>query len=153
MDGYNTWPGNALYDALIQYLLCAYPASQPQDRAVSSCLFTRKCSLHEKNPPQTAAQKKVSYPRETLYYCESAGRIVSVTVTVNDGETVFSQPFGVAVTGGTTGIEETGYQEEETATLVYNINGQRLSTPQRGINIEGGKNSRTGRRWKKMLVN
>ena len=83
----------------------------------------------------------------------TASRIVSVTVTVNDGETVFSQPFGVAVKGGTTGIEETGYQEEETATLVYNINGQRLSTPQRGINIVGGKNCRTGRRWKKMLVN
>ena len=82
----------------------------------------------------------------------TASRIVFVTVTVNDGETVFSQPFGVAVTGGTTGIEETGYQEEETATLVYNINGQRLSTPQRGINIVGGKNSRTGRKWKKMLV-
>ncbi|MCF2655010.1 hypothetical protein I6E46_08670 [Prevotella loescheii] len=94
----------------------------------------------------------MSYPREALYYYESAGRIVSVTVTVNDGETVFSQPFGVAVTGGTTVIEETGYQEEETATLVYNINGQRLSTPQRGINIVGGKNSRTGRKWKKMLV-
>lgn len=75
-----------------------------------------------------------------------------MTVTVNDGETVFSQPFGVTVTGGTTGIEETGYQEEETATLVYNINGQRLSTSQRGINIVGGKNSRTGRKWKKMLV-
>ena len=71
-----------------------------------------------------------------------------MTVTVNDGETVFSQPFGVAVTGGTTGIGETGYQEEET----YNINGQRLSAPQRGINIVGGKNSRTGRKWKKMLV-
>ena len=94
----------------------------------------------------------MSYLRDALYYCESDGRIVSVTVTVNDGETVFSQPFGVAVTGGTTGIEETGCQEEETATLVYNINGQRLSTSQRGINIVAGKNSRTGREWKKMLV-
>ena len=75
-----------------------------------------------------------------------------MTVTVNDGETVFSQPFGVAVTGGTTGIEENGYKEEETATLVYNINGQRVSTPPRGLNILGGKNRRTGRKWKKMLV-
>jgi hypothetical protein len=39
----------------------------------------------------------------------------------------------------TTGIEETIYNKVEAKTDIYNLQGQRLSSPQKGLNIVNGK--------------
>ena len=59
-------------------------------------------------------------------------------VTVSDGETTFTQRFGVAVTNGTTGIQNVN-REPITNNRYYNLHGQRLSQPQRGVIIQNGK--------------
>ena len=63
-------------------------------------------------------------------YCE---------VTVNDGQTTFTQRFGVAIIGGTTGIFEGRCKKDEGRGNTYNLHGQRLSQPQKGLNIVNGK--------------
>ena len=63
-------------------------------------------------------------------YCE---------VTVNDGQTTFTQRFGVAVLGSVTGIHEVRDQKEERRNEVYNLYGQRLNQLQKGINIIDGR--------------
>ena len=64
-------------------------------------------------------------------YCE---------VTVNDGETTFTQRFGVAVTGNTTGIHTIANSQLPIANCqLYNLNGQRLSQPRKGLNIVNGQ--------------
>ena len=63
-------------------------------------------------------------------YCE---------VTVNDGQTTFTQRFGVAVLGSATGIHEVRGQKEEGRNEVYNLYGQRLYQLQKGINIIDGR--------------
>ena len=62
-----------------------------------------------------------------------------INVTVNDGETTFTQRIGVAVTGGGSGISELRRQADTTSAPVYNLTGQRLAKPQRGLNIQNGK--------------
>ena len=61
-------------------------------------------------------------------------------VTVSDGETTFTQRFGVAVIGNTTGIYsiENGKLKMDNSE-VYNLHGQRISQPQKGLNIINGK--------------
>ena len=65
----------------------------------------------------------------------------SYNVTVNDGETTFTQRFGVAVSNAaTTGITTiTNNREPITGNHYYNLQGQRLSQPQKGINIMNGR--------------
>ena len=66
--------------------------------------------------------------------------ILSYPITVNDGETTFTQRFGVAVSSGTTGIHEiTTTQHPSPNTQLYNLHGLRLSQPQKGINIVNGR--------------
>ena len=63
-------------------------------------------------------------------------------VTVSDGETTFTQRFGVAVTGGTTGIYEArGRMEEgrDRTAAVFNLYGMKLRQPQKGLNIINGR--------------
>ena len=67
---------------------------------------------------------------------QSVGRF---NVTVSDGETTFTQRFGVAISSGTTGISEVRGKMEEVRGEVYNLQGQRLSQPQKGLNIINGK--------------
>ena len=63
-----------------------------------------------------------------------------LNVTVSDGETTFTQRFGVAITGGATGISEiTNAQHPTPEAYHYNLHGQRLSQPQKGLNIINGK--------------
>ena len=63
-----------------------------------------------------------------------------LNVTVSDGETTFTQRFGVAITGGATGISEiTNAQHPTPDAYHYNLHGQRLSQPQKGLNIVNGK--------------
>ena len=63
-----------------------------------------------------------------------------LNVTVSDGETTFTQRFGVAITGGATGISEiTNAQHPAPDAYHYNLHGQRLSQPQKGLNIVNGK--------------
>ena len=63
-----------------------------------------------------------------------------LNVTVSDGETTFTQRFGVAITGGATGISEiTNAQHPAPDVYHYNLHGQRLSQPQKGLNIVNGK--------------
>ena len=63
-----------------------------------------------------------------------------LNVTVSDGETTFTQRFGVAITGGATGISEiTNAQHPAPDAYHYNLHGQRLSQPQKGLNIINGK--------------
>ena len=61
-----------------------------------------------------------------------------ILVTVSDGETQFTQRIGIAVTDGTTGIQTINHAPL-TDNHYYNLHGQRLSQPQRGLNIIGGR--------------
>ena len=54
-----------------------------------------------------------------------------ILVTVSDGETQFTQRIGIAVTDGTTGIQTISH-DTFTDSQCYNLQGQRLSQPQRG---------------------
>ena len=66
--------------------------------------------------------------------------ILSYPITVNDGETTFTQRFGVAVTGNTTGIHTIANSQLPIANCqLYNLNGQRLSQPRKGLNIANGR--------------
>ena len=65
--------------------------------------------------------------------------ILSYPITVSDGITSFTQRFGVAVIGNTTGISEVRGKMEEVRGEVYNLQGQRLTRPQKGLNIVNGK--------------
>ena len=63
-------------------------------------------------------------------------------VTVSDGETTFTQRFGVAVpdTADSTGITQPiTLDVQHSTSTIYNLAGQRLSQPQNGINIQNGK--------------
>jgi len=60
-------------------------------------------------------------------------------VTVNDSQTTFTQRFGVAIIGGTTDIYERRWKKEDGTGNTYNLHGQRLSQPQKGLNIVNGK--------------
>ncbi len=57
------------------------------------------------------------------------------TVTVENSNELFTGEFETE----TTGIEETIYNKVETKTEIYNLQGQRLSSLQKGLNIYGGK--------------
>ena len=64
-----------------------------------------------------------------------------IEVTVNDGETTFTQNVGVAVTDGTTGIvtlqSDNGMKDDQP---VFDLQGRRISQPtERGIYIQNGK--------------
>ena len=66
--------------------------------------------------------------------------VLSYPITVNDGETIFTQRFGVAVTSGTTGIHEIAITHHPSPnTQLYNLHGQRLCQPRKGINIVAGR--------------
>lgn len=82
----------------------------------------------------------------------TTSRIVLLNVTVNDGETQFTQQFGVAISGTATGIEEIQRQEQQPDSRIYNLSGQQIRQPQRGINIVGSKNANNEMKWKKMFV-
>ena len=63
-------------------------------------------------------------------------------VTVNDGETTFTQRFGVAVTdtADSTGIAQPlSLDVQHSTSTIYNLAGQRLNQPQKGINIINSK--------------
>ena len=60
-------------------------------------------------------------------------------VQVNDGETTFTQRFGIAVSNGTTGINEVRGKMEGERNVFYNLQGQRLSQPRKGLNIINGR--------------
>ena len=59
-------------------------------------------------------------------------------VTVNDGQTTFTQRFGVAIIGGTTGIQNVN-RETITNNRYYNLAGQRVAQPTKGMYIVNGK--------------
>ena len=65
--------------------------------------------------------------------------ILSYPITVSDGETTFTQRFGVAITNSTTGIHEVKGETEVVREKIYNLHGQRLCQAQRGINIINGR--------------
>ena len=57
------------------------------------------------------------------------------TVTVENSNELFTGEFETE----TTGIEETIYNKVEAKIDIYNLQGQRLSSPQKGLNIVNGK--------------
>ena len=65
--------------------------------------------------------------------------IQTYNVTVNDGETTFTQRFGVAVYGSSTAIQTIDNAQAPADSAVYGINGIKLRQSQKGINIIGGK--------------
>ena len=68
------------------------------------------------------------------------GGIGTILVTVNDGETTFTQRFGVAVTGTTTGITEiTPSAILNPNAPRYNLAGQRIGNNYKGIVIQNGR--------------
>lgn len=59
--------------------------------------------------------------------------VLSYPITVSDGETTFTQRFGVAVTSGTTGIHEIATtQHTSPDTQYYTLSGQRVTRPVKG---------------------
>lgn len=69
-------------------------------------------------------------------------RRASVNVTMKDPVTGIShtRKFNFATWGGTLlGIEEVNHHEESSPSPVYNLAGQRLTQPRKGINIQNGK--------------
>ena len=54
-------------------------------------------------------------------------------------KTVQEEAYVVSINGTTTGIEEVTTDSDASDTPVYNLRGQRLTAPQKGINIIGGK--------------
>jgi hypothetical protein len=63
-------------------------------------------------------------------------------VTVNDGETSFTQPFGVAISGQTTGIHTVCYDSAATIpTVIHDLQGRRITHAQqgRGVYIWNGR--------------
>ena len=65
----------------------------------------------------------------------------SFYVTADDGQTAFSQRFGIAVTSGTTGIHTLRSDAAAPASTAayYNLAGQRVVKPARGIYIQNGR--------------
>ena len=59
-------------------------------------------------------------------------------VTVSDGETNFTQRFGVAISGGATGIQNV-QRSTPNVQRYYNLHGQRMSKPRKGLNIVDGR--------------
>ena len=63
-----------------------------------------------------------------------------ISVTVNDGETTYTQRFGVAVTGGATGIQTIRTDKEVKDDNYYDLQGRRVMQPtQKGVYIHQGK--------------
>lgn len=70
----------------------------------------------------------------------NTGGVGTASVTVNDGSSSFTQHFGVVVTGAASGIHT--LVNDTTATSdapCYNLAGQRISQPVKGLYIQNGK--------------
>ena len=68
------------------------------------------------------------------------GGIGYIFVTVNDGRTTWTQRFGVAVTGSTTGITEVSNAAIVNPNApIYNMGGQRVGNNYKGVVIQNGK--------------
>lgn len=64
-----------------------------------------------------------------------------INVTVDDGETQWTQRFGVAVVGQATGISELSHEMVTTDrnTPIFDLQGRRISKPAKGLYIQNGK--------------
>lgn len=63
-----------------------------------------------------------------------------VFVTVNDGETQWTQRFGVAVSGGATGVQTIHHTPQYKEPAFYDLQGRRLNEPKKGgVYIQNGK--------------
>ncbi|MBR5069465.1 MAG: hypothetical protein IKX25_08680 [Bacteroidales bacterium] len=68
---------------------------------------------------------------------QCVGRFI---VVVNDGETTFSLPFGIAITSGTTAIRSLEQETNSTNNSpTYDLLGRRISHPFSGLYIQSGK--------------
>ena len=66
--------------------------------------------------------------------------ILGYNITVNDGETTWSQRFGVAVTGSTTGIVNVNGNGNVNGNKdFYDLQGRRVAQPSRGLYIQNGR--------------
>ena len=65
----------------------------------------------------------------------------NVNVTVNDGETTWSQRFGVAVTGTATGIQTVNFADKSSDVApLYDLQGRKVEQPTKsGVYIQKGK--------------
>ena len=92
---------------------------------------------------QTDNDVSISFDGATMLVTTSSSTspcVHNYNITVNDGETTFTQRFGVAVTGAApTGVQEIRSLSGEKPSVIYNLQGQRLCEPQKGINIQNGK--------------
>ena len=64
-----------------------------------------------------------------------------INVTVDDGETQWTQRFGVAVVGQATGISELSHEMVTTDrnAPIFDLQGRRISKPAKGLYIQNGK--------------
>jgi hypothetical protein len=64
-----------------------------------------------------------------------------INVTVDDGETQWTQRFGIAVVGQATGISELSHEIVTTDrnTPIFDLQGRRISKPAKGLYIQNGK--------------
>ena len=69
---------------------------------------------------------------------------LSYPITVSDGETTFTQRFGVAVIGNTTGINEVRSLRSDVRGEVYDLQGRKVTNPSKGVYMINGK---------KMIIN
>lgn len=105
---------------------------------------------------QTDNGVSISFNGATMHVTTSdftSPSVHSYNITVNDGETTFTQRFGVAVTGGTTGINEVRSNTEEVRAVFYNLQGLRLAQPRKGLNIVRSAEGRTqGKNGCKVII-
>ena len=65
--------------------------------------------------------------------------VLSYPITVSDGETSFTQRFGVAIIGSTTGIGTVSSSKFQVpSSTYYDLQGRRVSNPSKGIYIHNG---------------
>ena len=65
--------------------------------------------------------------------------VLSYPITVCDGETTFTQRFGVAITGTTTGIYEVRNKRSDERGEFYDLQGRKVTNPSKGVYIHNGR--------------
>ncbi|MBR1401836.1 MAG: hypothetical protein IJ562_09720 [Prevotella sp.] len=87
----------------------------------------------------TATAEGATVNGNKLTFNATTGGLKVVNVTVTEDGISFTRHFHFAVQGGETGIHELQSEPSANTDTVYNLTGQRLAKPQRGINIRNGR--------------
>ncbi len=86
-----------------------------------------------------ATAEGASIEGTTLTFNASEGGLFKVNVTVTEDGISLTRPFHFAVQGENTGIVDVKNTDQQVDSPVYNLSGQRVSIPRKGIFIKDGK--------------